>query len=279
MVVVQKAKQLEWETGYEVMEDVWAEKEAKLREIKLKDDALSAAKMKELQAAEQAIKDAAGTDKKRDTGKAAETSTEPEAKVTTPAPEDPEKKLHEERERKRSAIKNIVPRSSLKLAEDSEFILYRIVVLKKGLELFKTLCRERRYTIRDFKFDPSQDEQNKKNLIQLDKHKKKLWNFLLVWCKTTFSDVFSAWIHVKAMRTFVEAVLRYGLPVDFTATIVLPTKGNDRKLRDVLKQLYGNLASANLTQALDSAEQDLSGFGQDFYPYVYLTINLQAETT
>jgi small-conductance mechanosensitive channel len=279
MVVVPKTKQQEWELGYETMEDVWAEKETKLRDQKAKEDAAHDAKMKELHAAEQAAQDhhqhQHQGEKKRGTGKESSSA----ASVAKEAPkeaavDEAEKLRQEERERKRNAVKNIVPRSSLKLAEDAEFILYRIVVLRKGLDLFKNLCRERRYTVRDFKFDPGQDEQNKKNMAALDKHKKKLWNFLVVWCKTTFADVFSAWIHIKAMRTFVEAVLRYGLPVDFTSTLVLPSKGHDKKLREVLKQLYSNLASANLTQQLDSAEPDLSGFGQDFYPYVYLTLNL-----
>jgi hypothetical protein len=49
------------------------------------------------------------------------------------------------------------------------------------------------------------------------------------------------------MRCFVESVLRYGLPVNFAASLLLPVRGADKKLREVLKQLYGNLANANLT--------------------------------
>ena len=36
--------------------------------------------------------------------------------------------------------------------------------------------------------------------------------------------MFKAWIHVKAIRTFVEAVLRFGIPVNFQA-IVLRVSG------------------------------------------------------
>jgi hypothetical protein len=55
-----------------------------------------------------------------------------------------------------------------------------------------------------------------------------------------------------------------------------PQRNKDKQLRTVLKQLYGKLAGANtnLTTALDSNEVDLSGFGADFYPYVYLPLNL-----
>ena len=33
------------------------------------------------------------------------------------------------------------------------------------------------------------------------------------------------WMHVKILRLFVESVLRYGLPVDFSAALVQPKKG------------------------------------------------------
>ena len=40
------------------------------------------------------------------------------------------------------------------------------------------------------------------------------------WLKINFAVAFSAWIHLKALRTFVESVLRYGLPVNFQAAVV-----------------------------------------------------------
>jgi V-type H+-transporting ATPase subunit C len=116
---------------------------------------------------------------------------------------------------------------------------------------------------------------------QLLKKKTALWNYLIRWCTTTFGEMFAAWIHIKAIRLYVEAVLRYGLPasgapVNTTLMFALlePSKNKEKQLREALAQLYSRLANANLTQALDVNETDLSGFGSDFYPYVYLPINL-----
>lgn len=39
-------------------------------------------------------------------------------------------------------------------------------------------------------------------------------------CLRKFSDVFSVWIHVKAVRVFVESVLRFGLPVNFVCALI-----------------------------------------------------------
>lgn len=59
-----------------------------------------------------------------------------------------------------------------------------------------------------------------------------------------FSEAFIAWIHVKALRVFVESVLRYGLPVNFQAMLLQPNKKTLKKLREVLHELYKHLDSS-----------------------------------
>ena len=40
------------------------------------------------------------------------------------------------------------------------------------------------------------------------------------WLKINFGVAFTSWIHLKALRTFVESVLRYGLPLRFQAAVI-----------------------------------------------------------
>jgi len=185
---------------------------------------------------------------------------------------------HEEKKKaKAGSCRNVVPGSARKLCDENfdEYVLYRVVVLKKGLETIKQICRDKRWTVRPFKYDPDEDKKQKEYKEQLLAKRKQQWNFLIRWCQTTYSEIFAAWIHLKVVRLFVEAVLRYGLPVDFSAAIIEPFVGKDKQLRGVLQELYAKLASENVTAALDSSEQDLSGFGQDFYPYVYLPLSIR----
>lgn len=82
-----------------------------------------------------------------------------------------------------------------------------------------------------------------------------------------------AWIHVKALRVFVESVLRYGLPVNFQGMVLLPQKKTQKKLRDSLNQLYVHLDSAGGSGELEMPAG--LGFGQsEYYPYVYYKINI-----
>ena len=47
-----------------------------------------------------------------------------------------------------------------------------------------------------------------------------------------FSEIFIAWTHLKALRTFVESVLRYALPTNFQCILVLVmnTKKTKKKI-------------------------------------------------
>ena len=44
---------------------------------------------------------------------------------------------------------------------------------------------------------------------------------LLRLAKTNFGEIFASWLHLKALRVFVESVLRYGLPPDFCSVAIL----------------------------------------------------------
>ena len=44
------------------------------------------------------------------------------------------------------------------------------------------------------------------------------------WLKVNFGECFTAWIHVKALRVFVESVLRFGLPVNFQGMVLAPQR-------------------------------------------------------
>jgi V-ATPase subunit C len=45
-------------------------------------------------------------------------------------------------------------------------------------------------------------------------------NELVRIAKSAFSDTFQAWTHLKAIRVFVESVLRYGLPPEFVSAVI-----------------------------------------------------------
>ncbi|EDV37723.1 uncharacterized protein Dana_GF11269 [Drosophila ananassae] len=172
----------------------------------------------------------------------------------------------------------IVPRSSQLIQEDNDYCLFNVTLFKKVAEEFKLHARERKFIVRDFVYNEEELAAGKNEMTKLMTDKKKQFGPLVRWLKVNFSEAFCALIHVKALRVFVESVLRYGLPVNFQAILIEPNKKSVKRLRDVLNQLYGHLDGASAGGAVSSADNvDIPGlgFGQsEYYPYVFYKVNI-----
>ncbi|XP_012267433.1 V-type proton ATPase subunit C isoform X1 [Athalia rosae] len=175
----------------------------------------------------------------------------------------------------------IVPRSTQLISQDQEYGLFTVTLFKKVVEEFKLHAREKKFIVRDFTYNEEELAAGKNEITKLVTDKKKQFGPLVRWLKVNFSECFCAWIHVKALRVFVESVLRYGLPVNFQAILLQPNKKSSKRLRDVLNQLYAHLDSSATSGGnaqsgnQDSVEIPGLGFGQnDYYPYVYYKINV-----
>ncbi|XP_013104751.1 V-type proton ATPase subunit C [Stomoxys calcitrans] len=174
----------------------------------------------------------------------------------------------------------IVPRSSTLITQDNDYCLYNVTLFKKVVEEFKLHAREKKFIVRDFVYNEEELAAGKNERTKLITDKKKQFGPLVRWLKVNFSEAFCALIHVKALRVFVESVLRYGLPVNFQAILIEPNKKSIKRLRDSLNQLYGHLDGASAGGQLSGSGADNVdipglGFGQaEYYPYVFYKINI-----
>ncbi|KAF2256064.1 vacuolar ATP synthase subunit C [Trematosphaeria pertusa] len=136
----------------------------------------------------------------------------------------------------------VVPRSAIKVAADDEFTLFAVVSFKKHSAEFVHKCREKRWTPRDYKYKEGGQEEEAKEANQLAQDEKKLWGEALRLGRTGYSESAMIWIHVLALRVFVETVLRYGLPLDFVCGLVQTTEKLARKAKANLDANYSYLA-------------------------------------
>jgi len=172
----------------------------------------------------------------------------------------------------------VVPRSSQLIAEDDEYGLFNVTLFQKVAEDFKKACRERKFQVRDFTFDENKINQEQKDLAAISAEEKDQWQTSLRLCKANFGEIFSCWMHIKALRVYVESILRYGLPPNFQPMIIKPKGKNDRKVREILAQHYAKLGEKNeekkskKSEPIDENIQMLLG-DKDYYPYVSFDIN------
>ncbi|XP_054239861.1 V-type proton ATPase subunit C 2 isoform X2 [Indicator indicator] len=170
----------------------------------------------------------------------------------------------------------VVPRSTKMIAEDAEGGLFTVTLFRKVMDDFKAKARENRFAVREFYFDEKELKCEKEELLKLASDKKQQYGPLLRWLKVNFSEAFVAWIHVKALRVFVESVLRYGLPVNFQAMLLQPNRKSMKRLRDVLNVVFKHLDEVAAASIMDPG-MDIPGLqlsNQEYYPYVYFKIDL-----
>ncbi|CAK7296635.1 V-type proton ATPase subunit C 2 [Vulpes lagopus] len=191
----------------------------------------------------------------------------------------------------------VVPRSTKLIAEDNEGGLFTVTLFRKVIEDFKTKAKENKFTVREFYYDEKEIKREREEMSRLLSDKKQQYQTscvalkkgsstfpdhkvkgpLLRWLKVNFSEAFIAWIHLKALRVFVESVLRYGLPVNFQAVLLQPhKKSSTKRLREVLNSVFRHLDQVAAASILD-ASVEIPGLqlnNQDYFPYVYFHIDL-----
>lgn len=187
------------------------------------------------------------------------------------------KPLAEDWQKKYETITDkVVPRSSRVVYEDNEHQLCTVTLFRLIQDEFKNKCREHKFMVRDFVYNEEEIQAGKTELDKLNADKKKKFGPLVKWLKVNFGEAFIAWMHIKALRVFVESVLRYGLPVNFQAMLIRPIKKNHKRVREILNQLYGHLDSTALSGDKMSAMEipGLNLTSSDYYPYVFYKITL-----
>ncbi|KAJ3300159.1 hypothetical protein HK104_003769 [Borealophlyctis nickersoniae] len=170
----------------------------------------------------------------------------------------------------------VVPRSSQRIAEDDEYALYTVTLFQRILDEFAMKARENKFIVRDFKWDPQAMAAEKKQLAEIGASEKEQWTSLLRLCKTNFGEAYSCYVHLKALRLFVESVLRYGLPPDFQPMLVKAKAKYERKVRDILNVHFARLGGlANAQGGDEHLEENLQMLvgDKDYSPVVLFPIN------
>uniref|UniRef100_A0A0N4Z1Z4 V-type proton ATPase subunit C n=1 Tax=Parastrongyloides trichosuri TaxID=131310 RepID=A0A0N4Z1Z4_PARTI len=169
----------------------------------------------------------------------------------------------------------VVPKSSKLIIEEGDYSLYTVTLFKLVIDEFKKNCQENKFIVRDFIFDEEALQLGKFDREKVFQEVRKHYPPLVRWLKINYSELLSAHIHIKALRIFIESVLRYGLPVNFVAAVIKPRKGTHKRIREQLNKLYHHLDCSG-SAPIDAFDEvfSLKQLGlNDYYPYVYFDIN------
>lgn len=161
----------------------------------------------------------------------------------------------------------VVPGSSEELKKEPDYSLFKVIVFQKDAEDFKAAARQKRFTVR--KYDPSAS-LSAEELAKLKAKHDKLRRQLQRWAMTNFGEAFFLWVHLKCIQCYVEAILRFGLPVNFEAMLLLPKREQDKRLEKVLCDKYAYLSRD--FGGDDEHEDETKQANEKYYPFVFLEI-------
>ncbi|KAF5025271.1 hypothetical protein F66182_2656 [Fusarium sp. NRRL 66182] len=180
----------------------------------------------------------------------------------------------------------VVPRSAVEVAKDDEFILYAVATFKKHSTEFLAKCREQKWTPRQFKHVEGGRQEEQRELDRVTNEERKVCGEALRMGRTGWSESVMIWIHVLTLRVFVEAVLRYGLPLEYVTALVKTTSKLAPKVKTALDSSYSFLGGnafgrdkrGKITKddATLSSEMAAAGFqtgeGHEYTAYVYYEV-------
>jgi len=164
---------------------------------------------------------------------------------------------------------NVVPQSARQFTavkEDDGTTIWRVVLFRSSIDnFFKKVREERIGTARLFDYSPQAFDKAKAQREELKKECERQEKLMKGFCKASLSDVMIAWVHIKAMRVFVESVLRFGVPPNFASFIVQPKSNSTAAMRKALADV---LSKGPDTMAVAVAA---GGDEEDYFPYVSLS--------
>ncbi|KAF8720409.1 hypothetical protein AX14_011006 [Amanita brunnescens Koide BX004] len=173
----------------------------------------------------------------------------------------------------------VVPRSARQITSDDEFALYSVVIFRRVHDEFIQKCRDNKYTVRDFVYSEDEVEKQRSELENADMTEKELWTELLRLSRVNFSESFQVFVHLKVLRLFVESVLRYGLPAQYTGIIVKPELKSTKKVFNTLQAQFTYLRSksnpSNAIKGMENADfvgEYQSLLDQEFHDFVMFEV-------
>ncbi|KAK9899748.1 hypothetical protein P389DRAFT_3529 [Cystobasidium minutum MCA 4210] len=160
----------------------------------------------------------------------------------------------------------VVPRSATKVAQDNDFALYTVTIFRRVRDEFAQKCRDEKFVVREFVYDEAAVEKQNQELVELEASEKELWTDLLRVSRINFSEAYSLIIHLKVVASYVECVLRYGLPAEYFICAVTPniaaSSSNAKKtlneLTNYFKPFTPNLDKATMARLVGGANKKKS---------------------
>jgi len=156
-----------------------------------------------------------------------------------------------------------------RIDDDDSFSLWRIIYFKSAHEeIANELKNKFKSTLREFTYDPNESQRREAKRNVLKSETEQLTKSVLELCDRYYSDLFSAYVHLKVLRLLIDSVLRYGIKERIFTCIIKPYEGKEKKVHAGLTKIFADPNQAGMYGAKEEIDDS-----EDFYPYAFVQIN------
>ena len=150
--------------------------------------------------------------------------------------------------------------------------LWRVTAMKDQCTDYQRVLKKNGYQAQQFDYDAEQYMADRKLEAKLKIDNESLNKKILQTTYHNFNMLFQSLLHLKIMRTFVDGVLRFGIPPKFFIGILKPNKNQDKKIMKKLEDSFAEdyLKDMNMYGAKEDAQDE------DFFPYISNTLAIPA---
>lgn len=114
--------------------------------------------------------------------------------------------------------------------KDKDNQCIRLVAYKPQVEDVQKYLRKMGYSSRIFNYNHQKYTEDKKQRQILREQLAQKTSKLTSTAQECYQELFTALMHLKILRVFIDGVLRFGIPPTFYIGLVIPKKGEERKI-------------------------------------------------
>ncbi len=110
----------------------------------------------------------------------------------------------------------IVPRSAVHVMTERDYSLFAITILRKFYDSVVTAAKKHRWVVRSVDWSAAGASDTAEQLSRMHADASSALQLWSVAAHRTFASLLSIQVHLKVLQAFVDAVLSYGLPAQYS---------------------------------------------------------------
>jgi V-type H+-transporting ATPase subunit C len=144
----------------------------------------------------------------------------------------------------------VVPRSALHLLTERDYSLFSFTILRKFFDSVAAAAKKHRWVLRSVDWSAAGASDTAEQLSRLHADASSALQLWAAAAHRTFASLISIQVHLKVLQVFVESVLNYGLPAEYSYCLMRVHHSTAQQAAQAVQ------AATNASDATEASEEN-----------------------